>query len=342
MQSTTKRIEYIDLAKGMCILLVVLSHMMAYYKVSFPYDSVLKCFRMPLYFFLSGVFFKQYEGFWGFFKRKVNKLLIPFAFFYLAFGVALPIVLYNHCGIKMQIFNPKLGIGESLLQIGAENFPNAAIWFLLCLFDVNIFFYIIYIIAKRFGTCSTAVVIALSAAAGVAGMTLSYFRCNLPLYIDTALTAVPFFACGYLLNRKSGALRYGWKYDRYLWWAVAACIGVLMLLAYPLDYRSNYFANCYFTAHICGMAGTMMTLFIAKKLRHVPVVTYWGRYSIMILCTHQVLYQLLNIALKQYVPFGWSRLAVNMAIVMMLYFLIIPFMRRCMPHVTAQKDVLRV
>ena len=106
MQSTTKRIEYIDLAKGMCILLVVLSHMMAYYKVSFPYDSVLKCFRMPLYFFLSGVFFKQYEGFWGFFKRKVNKLLIPFAFFYLAFGVALPIVLYNHCGIKMQIFNP--------------------------------------------------------------------------------------------------------------------------------------------------------------------------------------------------------------------------------------------
>ena len=81
--ATKQRIQYIDLAKGFCILLVVASHILAFYRTQLPYDSVLKCFRMPLYFFLSGVFFKQYENFGGFVKRKINKLLIPFLFFYI-------------------------------------------------------------------------------------------------------------------------------------------------------------------------------------------------------------------------------------------------------------------
>lgn len=338
----TKRIEYIDLAKGMCILLVVLSHMMAYYKLSFPYDSVLKCFRMPLYFFLSGVFFKQYEGFWGFLKRKINKLLVPFCFFYLTMSVAVPILLYHYTGVKMQIFNPSHGWGGSLLLLGSENFPNAAIWFLLCLFEVNILYYCIFMQAQRCRKHGTLVMVALSVAAGVAGMALSYCHIGLPIYVDTALTALPFFAFGYVLSRRTEALHYGWRYDRYLWWMIGACLVVLVLLAYPLDYRSNYFAGCYLTAHICGAAGTLMVIFLAKKMRRVPLINYWGRYSIMILCTHQVIYQLLHLALKPYVAYGWPRLAVSMTIMMALYMLLIPFMRRFMPHVTAQKDVLKV
>ena len=87
--ATKQRIQYIDLAKGFCILLVVASHILAFYRTQLPYDSVLKCFRMPLYFFLSGVFFKQYENFGGFVKRKINKLLIPFLFFYVTLGIIL-------------------------------------------------------------------------------------------------------------------------------------------------------------------------------------------------------------------------------------------------------------
>ena len=60
-----KRIEYIDLAKGFCIMLVVLEH------VARPLvdqdTSTAVClnicgtFRMPLYFILSGIFFKDYS-----------------------------------------------------------------------------------------------------------------------------------------------------------------------------------------------------------------------------------------------------------------------------------------
>ena len=78
-----KRVEWIDLAKGVCIILVVITHIFLVSGVSFSLDSKMTSIRMPLYFILSGLFFKQYEGFKGFLTRKTNKLLIPFLFFFL-------------------------------------------------------------------------------------------------------------------------------------------------------------------------------------------------------------------------------------------------------------------
>ena len=54
---TKKRIEFIDLAKGVCILLVIMMHTDV--NVDFP---GLRGMRMPLYFILSGLFFKDYGG----------------------------------------------------------------------------------------------------------------------------------------------------------------------------------------------------------------------------------------------------------------------------------------
>lgn len=67
----TKRIEYIDLAKGICIMLVVLLHVFG--DMSGTVIKIMNLFRMPLYFVLSGLFFKQYEGFYSFLKKKTNK-----------------------------------------------------------------------------------------------------------------------------------------------------------------------------------------------------------------------------------------------------------------------------
>ena len=80
----TKRIEYIDLAKGICIMLVVLLHVFG--DMSGTVIKIMNLFRMPLYFVLSGLFFKQYEGFYSFLKKKTNKLLIPFLFTFIGLG----------------------------------------------------------------------------------------------------------------------------------------------------------------------------------------------------------------------------------------------------------------
>lgn len=78
MEQTTKRIEFIDLAKGVCILMVVMGHS------GFPIDIPgWEIVRMPLYFILSGLFFKDYGSFMNILVQKTNKILIPFLFFYL-------------------------------------------------------------------------------------------------------------------------------------------------------------------------------------------------------------------------------------------------------------------
>ena len=67
------------MAKGVCILLVIMMHTDV--NVDFP---GLRGMRMPLYFILSGLFFKDYGGFLNLLVKKANKILIPFLFFYLA------------------------------------------------------------------------------------------------------------------------------------------------------------------------------------------------------------------------------------------------------------------
>lgn len=102
MNKASTRIEFLDLAKGICIILVVLYHTTRFYDLNMPAANFFKAFRMPLYFFLSGVFFKTYEGFFSFAKRKVNKLLVPFTFWYIVGSVLISILLYRIWGIVIE------------------------------------------------------------------------------------------------------------------------------------------------------------------------------------------------------------------------------------------------
>ena len=88
-------------------------------------------------------------GLWDFIKRKTNKLLIPFAFWYIFFSVGLSLFLFHMFGVTMSRAN-NFTLASALYEFWTrENFPNAAIWFLLCLFLVNIHFYFIHWVASR-------------------------------------------------------------------------------------------------------------------------------------------------------------------------------------------------
>ena len=96
-QVTTKqRVEFIDLTKGICILLIVLNHSFARFSGSFL-DSFM-IFRMPLYFVLSGLFFLTYGSLALFMKKKINKLIIPMCFafvFTCIILISLPTIKYG-------------------------------------------------------------------------------------------------------------------------------------------------------------------------------------------------------------------------------------------------------
>lgn len=129
-----KRIEYIDLMKGFCIIMVVLLHCGFFTGKLAIINEYLKLFRMPLYFFLSGLFFKTYGGFVPFIIKKTNNLIIPYLFFSLLYIIYFTISAHeriDYLSWKYYFFG----------FIEPYNYP---LWFLRSLFISYILYYVLH------------------------------------------------------------------------------------------------------------------------------------------------------------------------------------------------------
>lgn len=338
----TKRVPFIDLAKGFCIKLVVWHHIASTWGLS---DYLLKLplstFRMPLYFFLSGLFFKNYNGFFDFFERKINKLLIPFIFFFITTSCLLPFAL-AHFSLRQ---SPNSNIWFSF--IWEQQFPNLPIWFLLGLFWTNIAFYILFLISKKISEKYFTVILTIfSLSVGATSFFIGRTGINLPMFIDSSLTSLPYFCAGFITFRYSHFLEQS-KYDKYsLVYALLLFTLVFILSKSTVSYIDNRFNLPIVTTYLCGICGTIGVLSLAKFFKQIPLISYFGKFSIMILVTHGwILWALIKIEREFYllkrIPQNIS-LALIFCITMLLYLAIIPFMRKFLPYVTAQKDVLSI
>lgn len=122
MRDTTilkHRDSVIDIAKGIGIFLVVFGH------VPLPMDLItpIYLFHMPLFFFLSGMFFHPEEKFLYGVYKKIRTLIIPYFFFALVGNgttILRDYIVYRT--IEMDTFGALFDGSSSPL------------WFLICLF----------------------------------------------------------------------------------------------------------------------------------------------------------------------------------------------------------------
>ena len=333
-----KRIEFIDLAKGLCIFLVVLAHVMSSFDLeNYPLRDAMGMFRMPLYFFLSGLFFSTYENYRGFLKRKTNKLLIPFLAWYLL-TVAIPVNIAALLG--------KNGYGgfQSLIDfIWPERiFYNGAIWFLWGLFIMNNIFYGIYLLSRRLSQKHMVALICLfSLLVGCAGYALFRpLRINLPANIDSAMTALPFFVAGYLFRRYTNLLQPN-KYDKYNWLFVILFFAVVILLARYVNYSRNQYSVDIFSLYAGGLLGTLGIILLSKILKKLPLLSYCGRYSIMILVIHVLVIKAVKPLILHFCS-GTVSILLTLLVAFGVSALLIPVMKKFLPHITAQKDVIPI
>lgn len=333
--------EYIDLAKGICIVLVVMFHCDVYfYHKEYVFNTIGNSFRMPLYYFLSGLFFKTYQGFFDFTLKKVNKLLIPFAFFYMCTAVLLPWGLQEF-GVNMGV---KSVIGwHSFTDFYSEKFTNIPLWFLLSLFEANIIFYFCMIcIEKGMKRYRAVALCVLMFIIGLSGFYFGQTKVNLPMFIDTTMTTLPFFAIGYVF-RKYTSLLVANRYDRF--WPLFVLIlgGITAGLSNCGEtmYIENQFHINPLAFYLRGITGTLCVLYISKALVRFPFVSYIGRYSIMILLTHLLVLAVISMIINKFIhDVDWAYF-ITVCITLASYRVIIPLMKRILPYVTAQKDVFK-
>ena len=331
----SRRIDFVDLTKGVCIILVVIAHVGGAFE-QLDTNSMLSCFRMPLYFFISGVFFKSYEGLFGFILRKINKLIIPFLFFYLSAFLMKYIVWKIAPGVfQLPVsWNELLAVfhGHDLIKF------NPPIWFLLALFNCNILFYLIHFLREKHLLVMFAVTILI----GCVGFHLGKLQIELPLYIDVSMTALPFYVAGFWIRRYNFFLYPSHRFDKLIPFFVALALVVMYFTATTLGMRTNNYAGNIFQVYIAAFAGIFMIMLLCKKVKKIKVVSYLGRYSIITLSMHGPILHFLGPLVSRYIHNSWAQASTLLLITLSICLLLTPIFLKVIPQMVAQKDLLKV
>lgn len=324
-----RRIEFIDLMKGICIITVVALHFQI-----FPTNSYINylrgAFSIPLYFFISGIFFKTNNSFAVLIIKKTNKLIIPLFFFSILFLII---------GIPMQWIShgflfPKTTVSSLL-------FNNYPLWFLKALF----FSYLIFFFIRKFisnDIISTLLCIILS----WIGIYFSKEHFKIIDLIDrhtcilNSLVGLIFMHLGTLSNKYQIINKNISKKTSNIL-IVGTFILLLLTARDSTDFFQRKFNENYIMFLIASCSGIFFTLFLCKRLKKVFLISYLGRYSLIVLGTHLLYQALLSPVFLHYTHNGlftsWCTFLVTIC---SLYLFGIKIIIKLFPYFSAQKDLI--
>ena len=260
------RYLHIDIAKGLGILAVIGLH------TGFHINAWVG-WEMPLFFLLSGIFADpQKQNFLG---SRINRLLVPAAFFYA------PIFLYN-CIYYVAHYK-----SLSFFDCFEKGTVPTALWFLIALFYISL----IHVGVSRL-TNGKLHSIVVAVIAFVVGYLLNYLKVPQIAFLNTAITSLFFYLLGNVFSSKIKNINLINKW-------VALLLGLCLLIGSQYLYEYN---NCYifyrnneldapiYMVAIIALSGIIGVLFLSDFLSHIKIVSevlsYYGRNSLVILCAH--------------------------------------------------------
>lgn len=278
-----RRIEELDILKGIGIVLMVLDHCMAWGEDVFIH-SLIQSFHMPLFFFSSGFLLKK-RSVKETMMSKTKSVLLPHVYF--ATFYACVFILFFLLGKRGGI--ETLKSVESLYFFSTESeFTVFAspIWFLQALFIVEILF---SIINNRFQSFDFLLI----ATIGIIGITWSRsMRCTLPFAIEPALTGIVFFYAGYKI--RDNLKMYMHKEELYKYVSIPVCMSIIWIILVSMngciDMRSCRYYNPVLYL-VNGLLGTGVCFYLAriikeKNLKIKRILIFVSNNSITYLTTH--------------------------------------------------------
>lgn len=279
-----KRIDYLDIAKGIGMLCVIAGHMGIDKITALVYP-----FHMPLFFLVSGYLLDTYQDMRRYMRKKMRQLLIPYAF--TCMGVCVLSVLKSYIlsgtnqiwrALGSSILSCFYGAGVNynlpfqIKEIGSVWFLLALLWALLTVkFFVNVENGWIYV----------------GVIAYISYITSQYIW--LPFSIQAGGTAAVFVYVGYLIRKKqSREAKDDFRVHGllvlagvFLWWFEFRH-GFFILMAaneYPKGLFSIISALliCYVVLCIAYLIDKRLK--ITKK-----IFLFFGKNSLVILCFHLI------------------------------------------------------
>lgn len=280
------RYNWVDSLKGFGILLMVLNHAIPDHILFFKYDvNIMKIyiqsFHVPLFFFISGFLFNSAK--WipktkDFLISRFNSVLVPY-FIFMTLSIIANVLysaIINHVNaysiheISILIFHILYAHYEYIYLI------NGALWFLPALFLSELIYFTLEKALKRRLFVIVSVVILASIGA--------YFGYPFkpPWHINSALVALMFYASGKLFqNYKDNFFQIG-----NVIMALIFCTQLSLAFRFIYDLQSCLTGNL-IVYYLTAMSGILFYTFLFYVIgSRLPLLTYFGKNSIIILCTH--------------------------------------------------------
>lgn len=288
-----------DLLKGIAILGLVFYHMHVFDWMRSP---------VPVFFFLSGLFFSEGKSFGSFVSKKAKALLIPLLFFFVL-GIAAS--AFN-CMIQGETYSfPPLWLFATLIPANADvanPLGVGAIWFLMSLFEIYIIYYGLRLVSKNSWWLIMSAVLLLL----ISCVTLGSYAHGSLFYLFYSFGFCIYFIVAHLLRDKV-------LYDKIPVWlllvALLAYCARFMVVPGGLDSSEVGGAILIRIRGVLSMSGLIVILvWLCKQLSAIKMVSesrinqfmlFQGRNSLTILGVHMLIMGVVAILLKRLMPIGW-------------------------------------
>lgn len=290
--STSKRVTWIDFAKGITIILTIIGHTVKTGTYGAALRGVIFSFHMPLFFILSCVtcrYSHDFDEFKANTKKAAKHLLIPALIIFC-------IITIWRCQQNMSLISQSkfwqtrlstlfFASGADFTIMGYHIERLGVSWFFFALFIGRTLFDCVHMILKDdkkllFASCSI----------GILGILLSKLQW-FPFSIDIALAFFPFLFLGYYIKNHpigKSPIKLG-----ILWFAIWT--GTFLITYITQNSYLELAVRCYVLFPLCyltAIAGTMFMCYgslIASRAKVIATpVVFVGKNSLYLLAIHAI------------------------------------------------------
>ncbi len=284
----SNRVAYVDIAKGIGIILVVMGH--NDFSLISPFaHKLIYSFHMPMFFFMSGMFFKPDVPFWTFIRNRYHRVLKPF--------VAILLLIYF-----ASLSFSKVGLVMATRRLLKAMYANGhyldwvQLWFLPHLFIVSVLAYFYFRAVRQPRIFQLRWVLLLTIyIMGVLNIgafwpfnfdlaNRAFTLYGLPFSLDIAVVSGFFFILGSELNRRRNESLFGSRWT--LW--ISGVLLTLLVWYSParIDFNTRQFDSLLVNT-LESMIGILFILALSKQLERVTwlstLFSYVGQASLIIL-----------------------------------------------------------
>lgn len=285
MNEDKKRENWIDLAKGIGILCVLVGH-------SGPRNNawmiwlvnVIYAFHMPLFFFLSGYVFSVKKDWKNFLVGKIRSLVIPY---YVLGAINLAFVtLMKHPTISKQDFSFIAALKQYILQ---DRF--GVLWYICVLFCIEI---MMYWLIKWCENSNRRLIMSMCVIGLIGILYNAFIGKELYFSLDILPMAVPFFGGGYLCkNSNKNGIFVKTKFTRVIIDGIIALLfSIINIYCFIHSHVDMYFGKYgnyllfYVSAFLYIFVIVWLCQNIYQKFPGVKAVEFIGRNSMLYYALH--------------------------------------------------------